>query len=576
LEIITTTSTEFNNTRKQFPNHIIKVISDDKLIHMYALPEGKSWPTFLATKQRRAKDTNIFLHRFSTTHELRFHETVKLLRKDEIIVNTGLAGIGKSIEFNAYLMKFLNNIGNEGWPNKVWYRYDNKLLKFSLVNGQTNVEVVKDATIFNVITLTRVGYNVPLEDKPILLMDMLEHETNPVSYIGTLIQPHNLDVYELTRTFSKSKTIYMLIDTPTLEEMITMAIMYVKYGSSKMMFGKYNLSDDEIRIIVTERVEILGPVPWTIFDDDDLFENKVGSTIYIANRFANIIPSISLLRFPYGIEKIVTPFVKDKTAYPCIIGSQKHVEFGIKFLSSFLLYAAMETCTSKDKINKMIDYNYKYDFEIQKAIVIYGLTIKSHLDKTIFKKLNISEYAEILSENNSNWLIKNWIFYNNNKTPKKILLTDTNINICDKKRYFDSKYLETDIRYLDSNTLYIPSINYKDLYDCLYVDQINRILYIFQSNMHMELRQPSEHIIKLSTLYNTLKYLNYFEVQDNGNYNYTIRYIYCIPFDTILKKSCKLENDITNIDNKDKFQIIADSMKIFIAKIKLFNLNEIY
>ena len=89
----------------------------------------------LENGQETASDTNLFFQRVNQTHALRFAATIDLLRKGDKVVSTGLSGVGKSTELNAYLMVFLSNIGKEGWPKEVWYRYEFKMLIFSLVNG---------------------------------------------------------------------------------------------------------------------------------------------------------------------------------------------------------------------------------------------------------------------------------------------------------------------------------------------------------------------------------------------------------------------------------------------------------
>ena len=92
---------------------------------MCSLPKAiPGWPTFNASKRRKAADQNLFFQLVSSSHRLRFEATLDLLRKGDSVVSTGVAGIGKSTEINAYLMEFIANIGKEGWPKEVWYRYN--------------------------------------------------------------------------------------------------------------------------------------------------------------------------------------------------------------------------------------------------------------------------------------------------------------------------------------------------------------------------------------------------------------------------------------------------------------------
>ena len=113
--------------------NITEVLSLDDRVKLFILPSGvPEWPSFYASKQSDAADKHLFFHRVSSSHALRFNATVELLKKGKRVVSTGLAGIGKSTELNAYFMAFLPHIGEEGWPPEVWYRFNSKLLIFKL------------------------------------------------------------------------------------------------------------------------------------------------------------------------------------------------------------------------------------------------------------------------------------------------------------------------------------------------------------------------------------------------------------------------------------------------------------
>jgi hypothetical protein len=129
-------------------DHILKVVSGDKLVEMYILPKAlECWPSFYATNQRNAADKLLFFHRVSGTHKIRFDATVQFLREEDQVVCTGLAGVGKSTELNAYLMEFLRHIGDEGWPPEVWYRYNTTLLKYAVENGVPRVQKLSGVSV---------------------------------------------------------------------------------------------------------------------------------------------------------------------------------------------------------------------------------------------------------------------------------------------------------------------------------------------------------------------------------------------------------------------------------------------
>ena len=192
---------------------------------MYALPVHMNWPTFYASKQTKATDKHLFFQQMSSTHSKRFNAIVDHLQKGEKIVSTGLAGIGKSTELNAYLMKFLANIGNPNWPPEVWYRFDSNLLQFYLNGDEPKVKYFRKVLLDDLLIFTEDYRSEPLEKRPVLFLELAEDEVNPRSHIATLLQPSNRDVYTLTKEFEKSNAIYMLINPPACEDLCTIACL---------------------------------------------------------------------------------------------------------------------------------------------------------------------------------------------------------------------------------------------------------------------------------------------------------------------------------------------------------------
>ena len=135
------------------PDRIQEINSQDGRVIMYALPVHMNWPTFYASKQTKATDKHLFFQQMSSTHSKRFNAIVDHLRNGKKVVSTGLAGIGKSTELNAYLMKFLANIGNPNWPPEVWYRFDSNLLQFYLNGDEPKVKYFRRAYMFTLPSL---------------------------------------------------------------------------------------------------------------------------------------------------------------------------------------------------------------------------------------------------------------------------------------------------------------------------------------------------------------------------------------------------------------------------------------
>ena len=200
---------------------IVKASDPANCVDMYILPKHIShWPTFCPMKQKKAKDRNMFFHRVSASHRLRFEAVVELLNMGEHVICTGVAGIGKSTEFNAYLMKYLSSIGMKGWPPEVWYRYDTDMFKFKLdAKGDPVVEKVIDVQVKSLLTMTEKYRRSPIALKPILFLELMEDEVNPASHIRTIVQPSNRDINTLTKEMKKAGARYFVINPPTVDEL---------------------------------------------------------------------------------------------------------------------------------------------------------------------------------------------------------------------------------------------------------------------------------------------------------------------------------------------------------------------
>ena len=102
---------------------IVEVKCSDNVKAFILTDTSLRWPTFCDPIQIGSNDKNIFYQLTSKTHKIRFNETLNLLRNGHHVIGTGLSGIGKSSEMNAYLIRFMKNIGEDGWPPEVWYRF---------------------------------------------------------------------------------------------------------------------------------------------------------------------------------------------------------------------------------------------------------------------------------------------------------------------------------------------------------------------------------------------------------------------------------------------------------------------
>lgn len=257
----------------QYPDRILELRDPNKHLNMYILPaSSKRWPSFYPTKQAEVTDRNVFFHRVSQTHTLRFNATVDLLRAGKRVVATGVEGIGKSAELNAYLMLFLANVGKEGWPTEVWYRFEEILLKFCLIRNKPTVFFSKPVNLSLLWNKTDDYEGKPIDAKPVLFLELVEHEVNPRSCIPTLLHLSNRDVYDRTKEFDKGGARYLLIDPPTCDELCQMACWEADFGAKSVFKG---MDRADIIKLVTERVTLVGPIPRTVFQTHGEFKSSV-------------------------------------------------------------------------------------------------------------------------------------------------------------------------------------------------------------------------------------------------------------------------------------------------------------
>ena len=392
---------------------------------MYALPVHMNWPTFYASKQTKATDKHLFFQQMSSTHSKRFNAIVDHLRNGKKVVSTGLAGIGKSTELNAYLMKFLANIGNPNWPPEVWYRFDSNLLQFYLNGDEPKVKYLRKVLLDDLLIFTEDYRSEPLEKRPVLFLELAEDEVNPRSHIATLLQPSNRDVYTLTKEFEKSEAIYMLINPPACEDLCTIACLQAQFGSNSMFRG---MNTNSIIELITNRVNILGPIPRSVLSNDIVFESKVKYVDKNVTGFyeGSRLDSLSESNVPRHSKDYVAPFVNDETAVPYLLGGGDPVRTSLRILSPHLARLIATACT--DEAKKKLLQRYDFVYRIEEEIVRYGL-------------MNRSSSTQVQGDV---WLAENWMYFKSGKDGAiikeldKIQYVDIGFTPCSDSIYFDS------------------------------------------------------------------------------------------------------------------------------------------
>ena len=439
-------------------------------------------------------------------------------------------------------MEFLANIGKTGWPKEVWYRYDENLVKYKLNDRSPEVILVEDVTLSALLKETKAFQDEAIEEWPVLLLEMQEHEVNPRSHIATLVQPSNRDVYSITKEFDKAGAEYMLITPPTITDLCNIAYFHSRFGSSSWFIGK---SKDEIIRIITERVEIVGPITRSVCNTEKTFLKAKRRLDAEIDQVFGIIGQVSVDNIPKGGKRFVAPFVEDESVVP-YLENVALVHGSLRFLSDYIAVKIGNACKSSER-RKVLE---KYDFihQAEEAIVRFGLMEQS-------KRL----IGPKESDNNvihDDWCVANWSFSKNPQGDDKLLTAEdkitfeeTGISTCTRKVYFDAQCLNCPVDKLDERTLYVSTKHNGKLYDCMYVNKGLKVVFMFNATA----QQPHSHLLKLSTVKDVMMRL---KITENG---YVVRFFYCCRSDMLIKKG---RDDVEGLD-------------LYIAKIKMFSCDKV-
>jgi hypothetical protein len=475
-------------------------ISQNSNIEAYMVPNSiRKWPSFLAPKQDDSANPHIFYHRVSKSQQIRFNAVIELLKKGRKVVSTGLSGIGKSSDMNYFLLYFLSQMKENSWPTMILYRIGKILFKFSLSNDDKEiVSLEKRVDLDRLSEITNEFYHLPKSSQPVLLIEMLENEINPVSYIPALIQPSNRNVIEMTKEFHKSSAKYLLINPPTQKEVIDMAILDGKAFESNSVFA--NQDKNSIRRMVKERFDVFGPVVRFLFLQESDFKAQVAHLEKGISLLFTDIKHLSVDNVPSGAKRYLGPYLNDENALPDFF-----INSNLQFLSTHIKYLIANYIYSVEQ--RAILLNHGYLFQIQEAIVQYGLQQRD---------LEITP----------SWDVSKWEMFRNYSTKtKKVSYEDLGIVRYHKIVHFDSTVLKRPVTELEDNALYISTKHNAILMDMMIVNKAKRTVCAFQVSS----LNPNEHSLSTATIE---KVFNGLCLGENG---FKMKYIYCydssIPYE---------------------------------------------
>ena len=538
-------SKQFHDSLVRHDTKISKISCDGGRIEAYLLPKNISkWPSFYATKQESEKCSHIFFKRIADSHGYRFDETIRLLRDKKDVISTGLSGIGKSTEINGFLMKFLSHIGEKGWPKEVWYRYDNVMVKYSLsIFGFPQVHKVDASTVLDVFKYTVPYADITrIEDIPVLFLELWEGEVDPKSSIPTYIALSNRNVETITKEMGKAQANYMLVDPPTCEDIQMMAVVEadisVSAGTEHVFQG---LSTDQIKQIVKERVDIVGPklrdlfVSKTVFD---VIQHKLEANV--SNLFGNL-ENVSVTNVPSGAKNYIGPFVKPSAEIPTL--NRCYVDF----LSDYIVRLVAHSCSKENKLKLVAAH---FDYMVAESIMCYGLM--THTVEGFMK---------------TKWLYSNWKFYSNTtpsaKRGKKYEIDNPKFPLCTKEVHFASIYLNLAASQLEERTLYRCSLH-GALFDALLTCHPNGhkrgVIYVFQSS---NLRAKNDSL-DYSTIRSVMDGLHF---NEDANKQYDLCYVYCSDSSSRSETGCVLSNNTENKVSDKEQKTVKNRLTINIARV---------
>ena len=526
-------------------SRISMITLDGGRVEAYVLPKTiPQWPTFAATKQESERCPEMYFKRIADTNIPRFDETVRLLKDRKKVISTGLSGIGKSTEVNGLLMVFLSHLGGQDWPKEVWYRCDNKMVKFSLERGVPTVKTVSAHTLNDVLSLTDPYNGVKdINHLPVLLLELSEDENNPRSYIPTYIPLSNRNVYDITKEMQKSNGQYMLVAPPTCEDIQEMAVVEAKVGVDSLFQG---LSEDAIREMVKSRVDILGPKIRDVFVSEGKFNVSKKMLSKQADKLFCEFSEISVDHMPKNARNYIGAFVVNDSFVPSL--SEKSGDwYYIDFLSDYIKKVIALACNEGNFKFFMSSSQYQFDYLIAEAIMVHSLM--AHKTEDIISL---------------QWKYNNWTFYKNPVKGEflshKHSIPLPKIPLCTKEILFSSLYLRANVSELQQGVLYRCSLHNGALYDALVV--VGHIVYIFQSSS----LSASTHSLDYSTIKNVMDFLKF-----DSNPQYSMCYVYCSDNSSKSKSRCDVTG--TSSLSREELTLFKKTFTINIARVCYYPLK---
>jgi len=183
-------------------------------VEAFLLPKGLDrWPSFFVSKkQTKADCCDVYVRRMKSHNIGRVEKSLELLKKGDTVIWLGLPGIAKSTDINFVLMQLIKHMGESGWPTRVAYRIDDKIIEFAWLDLDVKVSVSDCPSLSGLNDYASQFRNLALSDKPVVLLELLEDEVNPSFNLPTLVSQSSRDAETLLKEFYKCGAEILLME----------------------------------------------------------------------------------------------------------------------------------------------------------------------------------------------------------------------------------------------------------------------------------------------------------------------------------------------------------------------------
>jgi hypothetical protein len=509
-------------------NYFVKNNQDQEepCITSYLLPSNVNvWPTFLqSTKQIHACAKDVYVQRLNKCDVGRMNETIKLLKKREIIIWIGLPGIAKSTDLNIILIKLLKELSsNDGEIKIVAYRATDTIYEFTL-NSEGNVQV-RTIPAETLLLVIQYGKDVlsSRRDRNVLLLELEEAESDPSikGNFGCLITSSSRNCQELFKTIYKGGCFFMLLQPWKLNELKCFARSAIELSEDNPFNDEFNKTLDDI----TAKYNEIGGVIRHIVSNLFFKRFIVQRNMVLKDNF--VIYDLTVYNVPSNAKYFIAAFIKDDVEIPFV--SEEIVDtYYFEFLSNPAKLLIGEKVSSPDEVLSL--QGYAFNYLIAEDIVLYNILTNKRNEK-------YPSWPKQWSQNNWEWHTD--VGYTNFLSPNSIIQNKKimTMPICEKLYLFQSTTLQIPVYDLHEDIVYKSTFHNMKIGEFLTVNHTQKIVTFYQVTN----RNLKDHPFKLKTIYDAMNDLSMFA---EAGLKYTLRLLCFVDSTVSNPRGIAFENNV--------------------------------